>query len=253
MSKKTENELANSAQELAVFDYVAGNLSGDALNEFERQLESDQALQAAVEQEQFLRNELIGLSNDESEPVSMQNFDALLERIDQAEQQALPKAEQAQSNVVRFEKRQSSNTQSAQTPRFFERLVSQPFSIAASVVVAGLVMMFAVTSGFLGGSTGLNEQGNEFELLSQSTDLDFRSLIKEGRAAKLVLSNALSNDDVAAMLSNHELTGVGELNNTQIDLYIYAAHAISPEKVIQLKEDQRISDVVLFSFNPSSN
>lgn len=243
---KESTDKSTILSETAVFEFVADKQSSDTQRNFEALIEQDPQLQHEIEIERELRKALA--EDQQSAPVSMDNFDALLAKIDELEDQqgetpsndnvtelaAQRKSERATNNRV-------SNVISLSTLR------SRQFSIAASVAVLGIVFAAFMSSGYLEPNA---EQNDDFVLLSSPKQVNFLELSDQGRVAKLVLVEELSNTKLANLLSSYQLQQFKESGASVSSLYVYTEKAITDQQLALLKADERIQQVAVFSPNP---
>ena len=181
-------------KDIAIFDYVAGRQSNGMRENFEKLIEEDPKLMQEVATEKALRKALQGsMDQIDSRPVSIKNFDALLERIergdstleqsDDADQAAIN--EKSDDNVVVVSAWRSSKS----------------FSIAASFVFMAMI-----------GVIGFNQITQpDFVTLSDqaaSSEIDFVRMVEQQRVAKLEFSRELASSEINDFLKNYQLSSI---------------------------------------------
>ena len=232
--KNESSENSEILKELAVFDYVAGNLSDSAKQNFERMLEQNPALQDEVKAETLLRQRMEKIG--ETEPVAMSNIDALFEKIDEHEKAANEtQNKEASSNKV--------------TPLFKETVSIKEKKSGFSkyyATAAGLAMFTIVFSGLY-----FDSAAPDFQTLSDipaSQKIDFKLLASESRIAKLTLVEGVTDDQVTELLDTFELTSIssGSLGNQR---FVSAEAALSNETIERLRNDHRLRNVELYKIN----
>ncbi len=244
LDNRQEEQMNEQSIDTRVFDYVAGQLNGDSLTEFETQLKADVNLQDAVNQERELRHGLNQLNVNR--PISMSNFDTLIERIEASTDSS--DQGQPESAVVDFNRvARKKNVATKSMPALF----NSPYRIAASLAVCGLISMLILSNGFLGSpsSDALNPAANDFNLLSAQDNVAFSALVNEGRAAKLILDQTMPTSELNTLLSSYQLQLIGDLEQTGSTVFIYSEQAFSSADIDRLKLDVHIKDVILFPAN----
>ena len=242
-----KNESSGNSEilkELAIFDYVAGNLSDSAKQNFERMLEQSPALQDEVKAETLLRQRMEKIG--ETEPVAMSNIEALFEKIDEHE-----KAEKVTQSIEATSDKDSSEETAnnkvtplfKETPSFKEK--KSGFS-KYYATAAGLAMFTIVFSGIY-----FDSAAPDFQTLSDipaSQKIDFKLLASESRIAKLTLVEGVSDDQVTELLDTFKLTSIsaGSPSNQR---FVSAEAALSNEILERLRNDNRLRNVELYKIN----
>ena len=232
--KNESSENSEILKELAIFDYVAGNLSDSAKQNFERMLEQSPALQDEVKAETLLRQRMEKIG--ETEPVAMSNIEALFEKIDEHE-----KAENETQN------KEGANNKV--TPLFKEKPLLKEKKSGFSkyyATAAGLAMFSIVFSGLY-----FDSAAPDFQALSDipaSKKIDFKLLASESRIAKLTLVEGVSDDQVTELLDTFKLTSIssGSPGNQR---FVSAEAALSNETIERLRNDNRLRNVELYKIN----
>lgn len=234
------NSNDNSAllREIAIIDYVAGNQGEAARHNFEKMIAQDPTLREAVQAEQRFRTDM--QKAGELAPVSMSNFDVLLTTIEQANKEdAAPVSNVSSiandtSSSVLNDVEKPSNVVTPSVSFWNNR-----YSVAASVAV--FAMIFS--------SFYLNLSEPSFETLSDqsaSEEINFVALAEQGRLAKMVLSEQVSQTEIDSMLQSYQLTTF-ESGSSSIALYVVAATVISDSDLERMRADSRIQKVEIFS------
>jgi len=221
--------------EIAVFDYVAGHLSGAKKQNFETLLKRDAALQQAVDNERALRESLN--KSDDTAPVAMSNFDDLLAKIDA--ERDVDRSGDADTYVESDEAAPQTDKVSA-----FPFSRSGRYRIAASLVIFGLIGLMVVN--FVNYATAPS-----FETLSDqeaSNQIEFVELATQGRLAKMVLSDELDHAQIVDVLHGYKLTAF-ESGTRQHTAYVFAQKAITESDLALWRADPRIDKVNVFSEN----
>lgn len=211
MTKK--NDQSAILRDTAVFDYVAGNLSQGAQQNFEKKLANDPLLQKEVQFERELKGIIDADASADKAPVSMGNFDALLEKIDQAE-----------------------TTTTNKTFKFGLRQLSIAASFAA---------VCAISVGFL---SDLYEP--KFVTLSapeRAQNADFVTLVEQQRLAKLVLTEPENAELTQQLLAGYQLDSL-DSTPQQGAIIVKAGQVIDSQKLAMLRADKRVVSVVLIEF-----
>lgn len=214
-------------REIAIFDYVAGNQSESAKRNFEEKLERDPSLKQATEEEAKLRLNMREAGKEK--PVSMSNFDALLETIDKQERQAGSTHHESETNEVE----NVTPLFKASKPSYWRHYAS-----AASVAVIALVV-----SNFF-----IYSPKDQFIALSDtpaSQQINFTLLASQNRLAKLTLKAQISEQQVSDLLTNFELTSF-ESGAAKNQRFVTAEKAISKNDLERLRSDSRVENVELF-------
>jgi len=217
--------------EIAVFEYVAGHLEGEKKRTFEKSLAQNPQLQKAVDRERALRNELGKTGHHTAVPMS--NFDNLLARIDAHEDTE----SEDHPNINDRHSREHSNNNVVHLP-----FQNRGYQIAASVAIFGVV-------GFMFANFFADQTAPKFDTLSNQSSLEkteFAELANQGRMAKLVLSNGITNVQFAELLNRHELS-LFDSNSGSNQVYVIAEQAIDETDVARWKADENIEQVHIFS------
>ena len=192
-----------------VFDYVSGDLSDSALEQFEARLRNDEALQREVEIERALREQLTSLDQNEADwKVSPNNSDALLARIDAHESQ-----QARDDNVVQIS--------------WFR---PKPMSIAASIMLAAVISV-----NFYG---SLSEP--KFETLTASAPTNSnQALLTENRLLEISLNPDVQINEIQAILQEYSLKML-ELDADTGMMTVSLERSITAELAAKLKSDPRV-------------
>ncbi len=242
MSHSNDNNesLENSEilKELAIFDYVAGNLSKSAKQNFEKMLEQNPALQEEVNAEKILRQRMEKIG--EAEPVAMSNIEGLFEKIDEHEK-ALNESDRLET--VTSTSASEESTPSSVTPLFKNKKNSFSKYYATA---AGLAMFSIVFSGLY-----FDSAAPDFQTLSDipsSQKIDFKLLASQGRIAKLTLVDGVSDDQVNELLDTFKLASIssGSPSNQR---FVSAEAALSSDILERLRNDNRLHKVELYKID----
>ncbi len=217
------NDKSELLREIAIFDYVAGNQSESVMRNFEKMLEQDASLREAVDQEARLRRAMHEAGKNE--PVSMSNFQALLNVIDENEMQTAGGGK--------------SDRQSATAKSSISRYISSYYASVASVAACAALF----------GTFYFNFATPDFETLSDipaSEQIDFTELAGQMRLAKMTFSNDMSQDQIDELLLTYSLTSF-EAGAPSEQRYVVAEVSISENELTRLRNDARILSVELFT------
>lgn len=220
-------------KDIAVFDYVRGQQSEGARMNFGKLLEMDAGLLEEVQNEERLRDSLVKIgSKSDSTPVLMQNFDALLTRI-----------ERDDKCVEDAEIRPEFNG----TGLVASDVVKQSWRWKTQFNIAASLIFFAMV-GFIGLNQTLQPNFVTLSNTKASTDIDFTGLVDQRSLAKLELSDGLASTDVSALLSFYQLSSLqsGALGQT---LLVSSREPIDEEQLSIWRADIRIKAVELVSFS----
>lgn len=202
-------------RDTAVFDYVSGNQSDGARENFEQKLADDLSLQQEVTFERSLRS--VFVEDEAPAPVSKDNFDALLDRIDQAEA-----ADQDTTTDRRswFGPRQ--------------------FGVAASIIAVCLISINLFS----------DVTKPKFVTLSdaeQTQQTDFTTLVEQRRLAKIVLTEADDLQAVQQLLAGYQLESL-DATPQRGAIVIKAARSIDAQMLAGWRADQRVASVEIIEF-----
>jgi len=228
------NDKSAMLREMAIFDYVAGNQSETAKQNFEKMMQQDQSLREAVDAEKKLRANM--QEAGELEPVSMSNFDDLLSTIEAQEE---PQRDDTRGTrpVGELNKPVLTEVVSAANKTSFSRY----YATAASVAV--FAMLFA---GFY-----LTSSEPKFETLSDTTaseKINFATLSEQSRLAKMTLTEGLSREEISDVLRLYNLSSF-EAGATTNQRYVVSESAISNSELARWLDDSRVQQVELFVTN----
>jgi len=222
-------------KDTAVFDYVAGKQSEGAVKNFEKLLEQDTDLAQDVEIEKQLRSALAQANPKQATaPVSMKNFDALLERID-IEADEVSNANTTDGSDL------SSGIDSADNvvvvkPWRWQR----QFNIAASFAVIAMI-----------GVIGFNQTTEpDFVTLSNqaaSSEIDFAGLVDQQRMVKIELAQGLTSTEISALLGGYQLQPI-QSNVAGQTVLASSKQALNAEQLAVLANDKRVTNAELVSF-----
>jgi len=211
-------------KDTAVFEFVSGSLSADAHENFEKLVEQDPALRREVEAEIALRTALEqvhDVGQQQVAPVSMNNFDALLERIDALE--ADDELGENRAPVISIND-------------YWKRSLSVAASLAL-VAVFGAAYFSQLTE-------------PEFETLSNQnagSEVNFPLLVEQGRIAKVVLADHLSSEEVEVFLERYKLNIINA-GSQQTVLYVSAQKEIDLITLQEWHADSRVNSVDVVSY-----
>ncbi len=221
-------------KDTAVFDYVAGQQSEGAVKNFEKLLEQDADLAQDVEIEKQLRSALAQVNPKEATaPVSMKNFDALLERIEGETDEA--------SDVNTDGGELSSDIESADNvvvvkPWRWQR----QFNVAASFAVIAMI-----------GVIGFHQTTEpDFVTLSNQTassEIDFAGLVDQQRMVKIELMQGLASTEISELLDGYQLQSI-QSNAAGQTVLASSKQALNAEQLAILVNDKRITNAELVSF-----
>jgi len=241
-TKKRQSEIL---RDTAVFEYVAGDKSNGAKQEFERRLADDVELQREVAIERALRKTIAesGKARDQESTVSMDNFDALLSRIDSAELSRNNSAEtetiidNTSTNKEQSEKKNSDN------------VVYARFGLKQLAAVASIAAVALVSVSFFG---DISEP--KFETLSSSEQSStallqdsFSELVEQRRLAKLVLSEPGDVEAVKQLLAGYQLESL-DATPQRGAIVVKAARSIDQQMMAGWLADQRVVSVEIIKF-----
>ena len=194
-----------------VFDYVSGDLSNSALEQFEARLRNDETLQREVEIERALREQLTSLDQTDADwKVSPNNSDALLARIDAHESQ-----QARDDNVVQI--------------NWFR---PKPMSIAASIMLAAVISV-----NFYG---SLSEP--KFETLTSSSNEANQTLIAENKVVEIMLDADVQISEIQALLEQYSLSML-QLDADTGAMTVSSENAISEQLALELMADPRVKTI----------
>lgn len=219
------NDKTSILKDTAVFDFVSGDQTTGSQENFKQLIAGDQSLHQDVDTETALRAALGQVHDDEQSqtaPVSMANFDALLERIDTLE--ASDVSDQEPAGVISMNKHWKST-----------------LSLAASLA---LVAVFSI--GYFNQLTD-----STFETLSNDkaeNAIDFPTLVEQGRMAKVVLAGDLSSEEVEAFLKRYQLDAVSS-GGKQTVLYVSTKNEIDSDTLQEWRTDRRVDRVDVVSYD----
>ena len=225
-SKNSSFEHSEILKEIAIFNYVAGNLSKSEKQNFEKLLEQNPSLKEEVKAEEDLRRKMQKVG--ETKPVPMSNIDALFEKIDQYEQNS-----DKESQLESIQKAENV------TPIFASKATtfSKYYATAASLAAVTILI-----SGIYFSSTAPN-----FETLSDtpaSQAINFTELANQNRIAKLTLVSGASDDQVSELLEKFGLTSFD--SGAAIDQrFVISETELSKEAIDRLRKDDLIQSIEL--------
>jgi len=232
---KNSTSQTSILKDTAVFDYVAGEQSDGARKNFEKLLKQDGGLAQEVEIEKLLRSSLEGINGADAEPISMNNFDALLERIESVDNELGSTDAEVLSNNAGSRSDEQSNVIVAQPWRW-----QRQFNIAASFAVIAMI-----------GIIGFNQTTQpDFVTLSDKTasvEVDFAGLVDQRRLVRLELSNGLAASEIDELLEGFQLKAIQSGTTGQVVL-ASANQSVGEQKITDLVTDKRIINAELVSF-----
>ena len=229
-------------REMAIVDYVAGHLGETSRANFENAMEQDASLRKAVLAEQDLRANMQSIRC--TEPVSMSNFDDLLEKIDDSE---TPLHEiVGESDLV------DQNDSIAVAPNSSElaRNVTKPISpkwLSQYGVAASIAALAIVFGGFYVNSA-LEPNFDTLSSQSASEKVDFSEFAEQGRLAKMVLAEGASDAHITGILESYNLVTFESGLPSNV-LYVVASKEISDNDLKTLRADSRIHQIDIFTLN----
>lgn len=225
-SKNNSFEHSEILKEIAIFNYVAGNLTNSEKQNFEKLLEQNPSLKEEVKAEENLRRKMLKVGK--TKPVPMSNIDALIGKIDQHEQNIDKDSE--------FESIQKPNNV---TPIFAGKATAFSKYFAAAASLAAVTILF---SGMYFSSTAPN-----FETLSDipaSQAINFTELVNQNRIAKITLVSGASDDQISELLETFELTSFD--SGAAIDQrFVISKTELSKEAIDRLRKDDLIRSIEL--------
>ena len=225
-SKNSSFEHSEILKEIAIFNYVAGNLSNLEKQNFEKLLEQNPSLKKEVKAEENLRRKMLKLGK--TKPVPMSNIDALMEKIDQHEQ-----------NIDKESQLESIQKADNVMPIFADKRTAFSKYYATAASLAAVAILF---SGIYINSTAPN-----FETLSDipaSQAINFTELANQNRIAKLTLVSGASDDQVSELLETFGLTSFD--SGAAIDQrFVISETELSKEAIDRLRKDDLIQSIEL--------
>ena len=228
---KNSTSKTSILKDAAVFDYVAGKMSKEQQENFEKLLGQDGGLVHEVEIERQLRSNLEEVSKTDAEPVSMKNFDVLLESIENAESEL-----SSDDGVIPDNDNKVSNVVISQPWRWQKQM-----SIAASVAFVAMI-------GFIGFNQTTQPDFITLSDKEASSEINFLGLVDQHRLVKLELSDGLAPTDFESLLERFELRAI-ESGITGSTVLVSADTSVDQQKVSDLLADKRIVNVELVSFD----
>lgn len=215
-------------RDTAIFDYVAGHQSDGARQSFERSADQDECLMQDIMAEKELHNSMNKLvDSDACEPVSMDNFDALLTKIEADESELMVESVGKQ-------------------PGFDNVIIARPwrwqrqFNIAASF---GFVAMIGLIGFELTTEPKFVTLSNE----TTSEKIDFMGLVEQQRLIKLEFSKDVTPAEIGVLLERYQLSAIQPGPFGQVVL-VSAANSVSAEYLVRWAADNRIATAELVSF-----
>ena len=233
MNNKVNKSIDKSdlLRDAAIFDYVSGGQTEVAKQNFEKLLENDYELRHAVDIEIALRGSVKELNSQT--PVEMSNFEDLLRSIESNE---------GSEELVHKEIFEDSETSTNGGFNVISLFGKTKFKLAASFVMFGLLgVMFA---SFIFDSTA-----PKYQTLSNqeaSGEVDFGMLATQGRLAKFVLQDQLTEPQTVNLLLGYSLTAF-EAGSVKHEVYAYSEQSISDADIVLWRADARIVHVDVFS------
>lgn len=241
------DEKSDMLRDLAIFEYVSGDQSSSAQRNFEDMMKNDPQLRADVDAEKALRADIAKAGVGDG--VSMNNIDGLLARIDiESDVKNTASTDEVRGAQTSDPETSSSGDKASNAPRVatvisgvFSRATSRATSLAAAASVAFIAVGFAVYY--------VDITKPNFNVLSNknaSQQVDFASLVEQGRLAKLTVSSSLSQQEVNDMLGAYGLSTF-EAGTRDSDFYVYTASKISSSQLAAWRADTRVDEVKLFT------
>ncbi len=229
MSYSSDNtnssDMTEMLKEIAVFDYVMGNQDESTKRDFEKILEQDPKLKEAVKAEFELRKTM--QEAGKLEPVSMSNFDSLLETIDQKEDSFYPEEVASETtNVVSIFKSKKGA---------FTKYYATAASLAAFVIIFSGLYVNSTTPKF-----------QTLSDLSASQELNFEQLMSENRVAKLTLADHVNDNQVDKLLLTFNLSSF-ESGAESKQRFVTAKTPFSENTLERLRNDARVKNAELLT------
>lgn len=219
-------------QDIAIFEQVSKE--ADNAKHAPTEATDNEALQQAIDLEHSLRDTFAQAAAAEQEhetdnpTISANNFDALLARIDAAEQEA---AAEPANNVIKL----------------FPNKSLRKLSIAASFVAVCAVSLslfnHLLEPKFV--TLSAPEQANN------DNAIDFGGLVSERRLAKMVLNDVQDPAARDALLATHQLRTIS-VAPQQGSLIVQTAQQIDDKMLASWRADPRINSVEVIEFNTNS-
>lgn len=222
-------------RELAIFEYVSGDQTPSAKRNFEQMMSDDALLLADVQAERALRAEMAEAGTPGTYgPVSMSNIEGLFARIDIAQRDA-----QESAAVDQVNNEQAQTARKAELINVASRTFLAPLAAAASVAFIALFFV----------NDYIDSTQPNFNTLSDgvaSKNVDFGTLVDQGRLAKFTVSSELSANEVDDMLTAYGLSTFESGANSG-ELYVYTEAEISHSQTSAWRADSRVKEVKLFT------
>lgn len=226
-------------RELAIFEYVSGDQTPSAKRNFEQMMSDDALLLADVQAERALRAEMAEAGTPGTDgPVSMSNIEGLFARIDIAQRDAQESAAVDQA-VDQVNNEQAQTARKAELINVASRTFLAPLAAAASVAFIALFFV----------NDYIDSTQPNFNTLSDgvaSKNVDFGTLVDQGRLAKFTVSSELSANEVDDMLTAYGLSTFESGANSG-ELYVYTEAEISHSQTSAWRADSRVKEVKLFT------
>jgi len=233
--------------ETMVVEYVAGNLSENAQQQFEASLKNDVELQNAVAFEHQLRSTSKSVLMQSEQYQASDNFDALLKRIEQdaclTENSDIIPADLSELNANELSTNSQVNTSVTSYRSRLTAAFSKPLSIAASFAALGIaatLLLKPITSDLLAPDYIVLSCKNT----NPAEQVSLNSLSAESRVAKIVLSESLDNAAINNMLAAYQLQLISNLPE-QASLIVLAEKAIDASRLTGISNDERVQNVSL--------
>ncbi len=214
-------------KELAIFEYVAGDQSSETRINFEKMMAADPELRAAVEAEIALRDAL--QETDSAAPVAMENFDALVARIDAIEESPIVD-KQADKQVEEREQNLNSSGNVVAVPFWRKPYAAMAASVALVAVLA---------AGFL-----QNLNAPEYITLSDqqaSDQIDVPQAMYENRLLRVDLVSSLGTSEIEQLLAKYELQMVNHSPRNSSIIVVAGSKSVE-EQLRALSADPRIAN-----------
>ncbi len=240
--KNTSNE-SMIPRETMVVEYVAGNLSERARQQFELSMQSDSVLQEAVEFERSLRNtakkvvESVVASSDQY--TASDNFEALLERVEKS----------LDSSGAQYLNDPSSSSElTSQENRVlpFTFYLSKALPIAASFAALGIAVTLLLKP-IASDLTAPDYVALSSDDAQTTAQVDLNSLSAESRVAKIILAESLDNTAINNMLAAYQLQLLSNLPD-QASLIVLADSSMDSSRLSGIKNDDRVKQISLIKF-----
>lgn len=240
--KNTSNE-SLIPRETMVVEYVAGNLSERARQQFELSMQSDTDLQDAVEFERSLRSTakkvVENVTGRADQYTASDNFEALLERVEKS----LDSSGEQHSNDP---------SSSSELINQENRVLSFSFGLSRALPIAASFAALGIAVTLLLKPIASDLTAPDYVALSSSdgqstAQVDLNSLSAESRVAKIVLANSLDNAAVNNMLAAYQLQLLTNLPD-QASLIVLADTAMDSSRLNGIKNDDRVEQISLIKF-----